>query len=154
MGGEFEGRGAGAVPAGADLQINWVCNSSEKPTKSSKLAHWVPSQLRGGERDAKVLQKVPKRCQKHVPGHPRGCLLGTWSSKRAPSQNISIYCIKPTFAPAGELLLDTRANHSDLPGTLTAKMDTKVMQKVPGGRRRSTRGGHLGAQGAKRCPKR
>jgi hypothetical protein len=129
--------------------------------KSSKNASGVtgaskcgPKVAPGGERDAKVLQKVPKWCQKHVLEHPGRYLLGTLGSKRAPSQNIGIYCVKPTFAPPGELLQDIRANHSDLPGALIAKVGTKVMQKVPGGRHRSARGGHLSAQGAKRCPKR
>ena len=108
----------------------------------------------GGDRDAKVIQKLPRWCQKHVPGHPGGGLFGTLGSKRAPSQNIGIYNVKPTFAPPGGLLLDTRATHSDVPGALTAKIDTKVMQKVPGGRHGSAPGGHLGAQGAKRYPKR
>ena len=87
----------------------------------------------GGERGAKVPQKVSKRCQKHVPGHPGACLFGTLGSKGAPSQNIGIYRVKPTFAPPWGLLLNTRATHSGVPGALIAKRDTKVMQKVPRG---------------------
>ena len=41
----------------------------------------------GSVRDAKVFQKVVKRCPKHVPGHPGGGLF-----------DIGIYHVKPTFA--------------------------------------------------------
>ena len=88
----------------------------------------------GGERDAKVLQKVPKRCQKHVPGQPGACLLSTLGSKRAPSQNIGIYCVKPTFAFPGGLLLGTPGNRSDVDAALTTNMCAKVDAKgAPGG---------------------
>ena len=144
MGGEFEGRGAGTVLRGADLQVGWGPGWSQNAAKTRAGSRVCQSVASKWPRGAKVFQKVPKRCQKHVLEHPGGCLLGTLGSKRAPSQNIGIYCVKPTFAPPGELL----------PGALIAKMGTKVMQKVPGGRHRSARGGHLSAQGAKRCPKR
>ena len=104
----------------------------------------------GGQGAPKGAKKVPKT----RPGAPQGMPFGHLGLQTRTFAKHRYLLCKTYICTPGELLQDTRANHSDLPGTLIAKMGTKVMQKVPGGRHRSARGGHLSAQGAKRCPKR
>ena len=88
-------------------------------------------------RGAKGAPRCPKRCQKGAKNTSRGtpghAFLAPWAPKAHLCKTSVFYCVKPTFAPPGGLLLNTRATHSDVPGALTAKRDTKVMQKVPRG---------------------
>ena len=85
----------------------------------------------GGRKGRQGAPKGAKKVPKTRPGAPRGRLFDILGSKCAPSQNIGIYYVKPTFAPPGGLLLDTPGTQSNIHGTLAAKICAKVMQKMP-----------------------
>ena len=107
----------------------------------------------GGERDAKVFQKVVKRCPKTRPGAPRGrpfWHLGLQTRTFAKHRYLA--CKTNIFTPRG-LLLNTCATHSDVPGALIAKRDTKVMQKVPRGTPRERPGWPPWRPGCQKVPK-